>query len=190
MLFAAALRDGQHVALNPAIKLLPDQGCRRRERRRSVRSCDDTDGNDGDTAKGIRGSRRIPGPGIRAGHTQADSDALEAPGRPHEADSLRAAVHQDMRRRAAVWREVFMGDLNISGEQAAIAVPGKEWAGDFMTLGNLLSDYAIDLWGRERCVGAPGVDPGYWRPCVIHRRNSGWTTCSRPRRGVSPRSMG
>jgi hypothetical protein len=55
-----------------------------------------------------------------------------------------------------------MGDLNVSGEQAATARDGFEWKTYFGSIGHLLSDFAVDLWGRRQCVGVPGLrDPGY-----------------------------
>jgi hypothetical protein len=56
----------------------------------------------------------------------------------------------------------FMGDLNVFGEQSVGAREGFEWKTQFESPARLTSDFAVDLWGRRQCTGAPGLrDPGY-----------------------------
>ncbi len=130
---------------------------------------DDTDGNDGDACKGVAYMRVqrdqfSPPYHVFFSHTQADTDKLEEH-RDARGKQLRV-VGKFIEECVGGWpftEEVFfMGDLNVSGEQASNAVADREWKDSFETLGNTLSDFMVDLWGRRQCVGAPGLrDPGY-----------------------------
>ena len=51
----------------------------------------------------------------------------------------------------------FMGDLNISGEGRARTSTDASGRTFFDTPGRVLTDYAVDLWGRRQCTGAPAA---------------------------------
>jgi hypothetical protein len=129
----------------------------------------DTDGNDGDACKGVLYMRVQRAPGqlyhFFFSHTQADTDVLEEHkgARNKQMVTVERFIKVCTGGTLPLADEVFfMGDLNVSGEQAATARDGFEWKTYFDSLGRLLSDYAVDLWGRRQCVGAPGLrDPGF-----------------------------
>ena len=129
---------------------------------------DDTDGNDGDACKGVLYMRVQRSPGLIYhfffSHTQADTDVLEEhrTARGKQIAIVEQFIKVCTGNTLPFTEEVFfMGDLNIFGEQAATARDGFEWKTYFQSLGRLLSDYAVDLWGRRQCTGAPGLrDPG------------------------------
>jgi hypothetical protein len=129
----------------------------------------DTAGHDGDACKGVL-YMRVKRDAFTApyhvffSHTQADDDRVEE---HRDARSRQLRVVGDFMAACAGGlpfpeETFFMGDLNVLGEQASTAVDGAEWQDSFYQLGRVLSDYAVDLWGRRQCVGIPGLrDPGY-----------------------------
>lgn len=129
----------------------------------------DTEGNDGDACKGVAYMRVQRAPGqvyhVFLSHTQADTDFLEEHkgARAKQLDAVGQFIKVCAGGSLPFAQEVFfMGDLNVFGEQAATARDGFEWKTYFGSLGSLLSDFMVDLWGRRQCVGAPGLrDPGF-----------------------------
>ncbi len=129
----------------------------------------DTDGNDGDACKGVLYARvqrdQWTAPyHLFFSHTQADADRLEQHrvARSKQMNVVGAFMEVCAGGLPFPEETFFMGDLNISGEQAATAVQDAEWQDTFMQLGRVVSDYAVDLWGRRQCVGPPGLrDPGF-----------------------------
>ena len=130
---------------------------------------DDTAGHDGDACKGVLYMRVVrdaftPPYHVFFSHTQADNDYVEE---NRHARFKQLNVVGDFMAACAGGlpfpeETFFMGDLNVRGEQAATAVDKAEWQESFYELGQVLSDYAVDLWGRRQCVGAPELrDPGY-----------------------------
>ncbi len=130
---------------------------------------DDTAGHDGDACKGVLYMRVVrdaftPPYHVFFSHTQADVDRVEE---HRHARFKQLRVVGDFMAACAGGlpfpeETFFMGDLNVYGEQAATPVHGAEWQESFYEPGQILSDYAVDLWGRRQCVGAPGLrDPGY-----------------------------
>jgi hypothetical protein len=130
---------------------------------------DDTEGNDGDACKGVL-YMRVQRDAARtyhvfSSHTQADTDFLEE----HKGARAKQLALVERFIKTCTGGVVpfadevfFMGDLNVFGEQAATARDGFEWRTYFESLGRLMSDFAVDLWGRRQCVGAPGLrDPGH-----------------------------
>jgi hypothetical protein len=130
---------------------------------------DDTEGNDGLACKGVLYMRVQRAPGqiyhFFFSHTQADTDFLEEHkgARAKQLTIVEKFINVCTGGSLPFTEEVFfMGDLNVSGEQSASARDGFEWKTYFESLGRLMSDFAVDLWGRRQCIGAPGLrDPGY-----------------------------
>lgn len=129
---------------------------------------DDTDGNDGDAAKGIlymrvqRSASQIYH--VFFSHTQADADVLEehAGARGRQIAYVEKFIERCTGGFPAGQEVFFLGDLNIWGEPANSAEDGREWKNYFHTPGRVLSDRLVDLWGRRQCVGSPGLrDPGF-----------------------------
>lgn len=129
----------------------------------------ETDGNDGDACKGVAYMRVQRSPGqiyhVFMSHTQADTDFLEEHkgARRKQVNAVGQFIKVCTGGTLPLTQEAFfMGDLNVFGEQAGTARDGFEWKEYFGSLGSLLSDYMVDLWGRRQCVGAPGLrDPGF-----------------------------
>ena len=124
---------------------------------------EDTTGNDSNAAKGCLYARVERFPGVFThmffSHTQADTEVLEENRGTRTTQIGKVAKFIELNTGGVPFSgEVFfMGDLNISGELAGnadlVKDPPSEWTGDFLHLGNLLSDFAVDLWGRRQCVG-------------------------------------
>jgi endonuclease/exonuclease/phosphatase family metal-dependent hydrolase len=129
----------------------------------------DTAGHDGDACKGVLYMRvqrdQWTAPyHVFMSHTQADDDRLEEnrSARSKQLDAVGAFMKACAGGLPFPEETFFMGDLNISGEGAATYVDGREWQDTFLQLGRVVSDYAVDTWGRRQCTGAPGLrDPGF-----------------------------
>jgi hypothetical protein len=134
----------------------------------------DSTGNDAWAAKGIvyarvqRDAQRAYH--LFASHTQADDNQLgEHAGERVGQMAQVAAFVQDCAGRPPFGDEVFfLGDLNINGGQANLAVgpEAQEWHDRFVAPGPL-SASLVDAWGRVQCTGEPGLrDRGVTAPVV------------------------
>jgi Endonuclease/Exonuclease/phosphatase family len=127
----------------------------------------DTAGNDGGAAKGIvyvKVMRDSFSPcHVFFSHTQADTNSVEENRTARSKQFGRISEFMTICAGGPPFPEevFFMGDLNVRGEGAATADPNREWQDYFNRLGSVTSDFAVDVWGRRQCVGAPGLrDPG------------------------------
>jgi endonuclease/exonuclease/phosphatase family metal-dependent hydrolase len=127
----------------------------------------DTAGNDVAAAKGVMYARIEPSPGrflhVFFSHTQADTDRVEEHRneRGGQMESVERFIHTCVGGFPANGEVLFMGDLNINGDQLDDAIRSAEWASTFSRSGRLLTDQMVDLWGSKQCTGSRGLrDPG------------------------------